>query len=171
MGVALRSAHTNQWLVTIVDVFPSLPDPSSSSSYFCRPFSSQVIMWTVFCFLFALGCALGGQGQKCCSSCKSIVDCGNCAREGNECKIASGFCAPHITDSNVDCSLKTANGEPCCVFSKQSSGCQCVQRRCHLHDFPSARVGVWMWDHLYCDHLSGGDFICEEKEKNEKEKE
>ena len=33
------------------------------------------------------------------------------------------------------------------------------------------QVGVWMWDHLYCDHLSGGDFICEEKEKNEKEKE
>jgi len=35
----------------------------------------------------------------------------------------------------------------------------------------STHVGVWMWDHLYCDHLSGGDFICEEKEKNEKEKE
>ena len=33
----------------------------------------QAIMQTAFCFLLLLGCALGRQGQKCCSSCKSIV--------------------------------------------------------------------------------------------------
>lgn len=97
-------------------------------------------MQTAFCFLLMLGCALGRQGQECCSSCKSIVDCGACAREGNKCKIASGLCTPHISDSNVDCSLKTADGQPCCVFSKMSDGCECIQRRCHLHEYPSARV-------------------------------
>ena len=43
-------------------------------------------------------------------------DCGPCAKEGEECRIASGLCSDHITDSNVDCSLKTAEGKPCCVF-------------------------------------------------------
>jgi len=95
---------------------------------------------TIFCFLLALGCALGREGQQCCSSCKSITDCGPCAKEGEECRIASGLCSDHITDSNVDCSLKTAEGKPCCVFSKLSDGCECVQQRCHLHEFPSARV-------------------------------
>ena len=33
----------------------------------------QANMQTAFCFLLMLGCTLGRQGQKCCSSCKSIV--------------------------------------------------------------------------------------------------
>lgn len=97
-------------------------------------------MGVIFLLMVTLGCALGRQGQKCCGSCKSAIDCGACAREGSECRIGSGLCSEHLQDDNVDCSLKTADGQPCCVFSKVSDGCECVQRRCHLHEFPSAKV-------------------------------
>ena len=55
----------------------------------------------------------------------------------------SGVCR-HLTDStqDVDCSKRTRDGQPCCVFSKQKQDepCKCVQRRCHLDMWPKKEV-------------------------------
>ena len=54
-----------------------------SGAIFYKLIFQTIMQPTVFCFLLTLACALGRQGQTCCSSCTSIVGMSECQLIGN----------------------------------------------------------------------------------------